>query len=143
MPTPPVPPQIDAFLRAPNPAVVATQRPDGTPHTAATWYDWEDGRLLLNMDESRLRLAFLRRRPAVALTALDRDDWYRHVSLIGRVVELYDDVDLRDIDRLALRYTGRPYPDREGRRVSAWVEVDAWHGWDATGRIATHASLTG
>ena len=52
MPPVPVPPEIDAFLAAPNPAVVATVSPRGTAHTAATWYDWEDGRVLLNMDES-------------------------------------------------------------------------------------------
>ena len=44
--------------------------PDGTPHTAATWYDWEDGRFLLNMDDGRRRLDFMRRDPRVSLTIL-------------------------------------------------------------------------
>jgi hypothetical protein len=44
-----VPPEVDAFLAEPNPAVVATVSPSGAPHTAATWYDWEDGRVLLNI----------------------------------------------------------------------------------------------
>jgi predicted lysophospholipase L1 biosynthesis ABC-type transport system permease subunit len=44
-----------------------------------------------------------------------------------------------DIDRLALRYTGSAYPERAHRRVSMWMAVDIWHGWDATGAIATHA----
>jgi hypothetical protein len=72
VPTVPVPPDVDEFLSRPNPAVVATLRPDGSPHTAATWYDWEDGRVLLNMDETRLRLRFLRRDPRAsqALTRL-------------------------------------------------------------------------
>ena len=74
MPPVPVPPEIDAFLAAPNRAVVATVRPDGTPHTAATWYDWEDGRVLMNMHEIRLRLGYLRANPGVALTVL-ADDW--------------------------------------------------------------------
>ena len=63
MPRVPVPPEVDAFLARPNPAVVATVSPSGAPHTAATWYDWEDGRVLLNMDETRLRLRYLRRNP--------------------------------------------------------------------------------
>ena len=45
MPPVPVPPEVDAFLAWPNPAVVATVSPSGEPHTAATWYDWEDGRI--------------------------------------------------------------------------------------------------
>jgi PPOX class probable F420-dependent enzyme len=130
VPPVPVPPDVDEFLARPNPAIVATLRADGSPHTAATWYDWEDGRVLLNMDESRIRLGHLRRDPRAALTVLDDGSWYRHVSLIGRVVSLADDADLADIDRLSRRYTGRPYRVRDRRRVSAWLEPERWHGWD-------------
>src|SRR3989442_14676276 len=119
MPTVPVPPDVDEFLSRPNPAVVATLRPDGSPHTVPTWYDWDQGLVLLNMDESRLRLRFLRRDPRAALTVLDDDSWYRHVSLLGRVVRIEDDPDLADIDRLAVRYTGKPVRTRKRKRVSA------------------------
>jgi PPOX class probable F420-dependent enzyme len=129
MPPPPLPPELDEFLRAPNPAVIATVRPDGSPHTTATWYDWEDGLALVNMEDSRLRLRFIRRDPRVALTVLGSESWYRHVSLIGRVIRLEDDPDLADIDRLALRYTGKPYRLRDRMRVSAWIEPERWHGW--------------
>jgi len=44
-------------------------------------------------------------------------------------VAIDEDVGLRDIDRLAVRYTGEPFRTRDRRRVSAWIEVDAWHGW--------------
>ncbi|TML84078.1 MAG: PPOX class F420-dependent oxidoreductase [Actinobacteria bacterium] len=130
MPEPPLPPDLDTFLARPNPAVVATLRPDGAPHTAATWYDWEDGRVLLNMEESRLRLKFLRRDPRVSLTVLDEKDWYKHVTLMGRVVSLEDDPDLVDIDRLSQRYRGGPYRVRDRKRVSAWVEVERWYAWN-------------
>jgi hypothetical protein len=33
MPTPPLPPDLVAFLAEPNPSVIATIRPDGSPHT--------------------------------------------------------------------------------------------------------------
>jgi PPOX class probable F420-dependent enzyme len=124
-----VPPEIDEFLRDPHPAVIATLRPDGSPHTAATWYDWEDGRVFVNMRDTRLRLRFMRRDPRVALTVLDKDDWYAHVSLIGRVVSIEDDPDLAGIDRLSMRYRGRPYRNRDQIRLNAWIEVDRWHGW--------------
>jgi PPOX class probable F420-dependent enzyme len=130
MPAPPLPPHVDAFLARPNPAVVATLRPDGSPHTAATWYDWVDGRVLLNMEESRLRLKFLRRDPRVSLTVLDEKDWYKQVTLMGRVVSLEDDPDLVDIDRLSQRYRGAPYRIRDRKRVSAWIEVERWYGWN-------------
>ena len=133
MPPVPVPAEVDEFLRRPNPAVVGSLRSDGSPHTVATWYDWEDGRVLLNMDESRLRLRFMRHDPRVALTVLDEGSWYRHVSLLGRVVSLEEDADLRGIDRLARRYTGEPFRTRDARRFSAWMQVDAWHAWAGSG----------
>jgi PPOX class probable F420-dependent enzyme len=130
MPATPVPADVDEFLRRPNPAVVASLRRDGSPHTVATWYDWKDNQVLLNMDESRLRLQFMRRDPRVALTVLGNKGWYRHISLLGRVVSLEEDLELRDIDRLALRYTGEPFRTRDRRRFSAWIKIEAWHGWD-------------
>jgi PPOX class probable F420-dependent enzyme len=133
MPRTPIPPDVATFLAKPNPAVVGTVRPDGSPHTAATWYDWDDGRVLLNMDESRVRLGHLRRDPRAALTVLDADDWYRHVSLIGNVVSIEDDADLADIDRLAVRYTGSPFRHRDSARVSAWLEPERWHAWSGGG----------
>lgn len=133
MPRGPVPPEVDEFLKRPNHGVVATLRPDGSPHTVATWYDWDDGRALLNMDESRLRLRFMRRDPRASLTALDGESWYRHVSLIGRIVSIEEDVGFGDIDRLALRYTGAPFRTRDRRRFSAWLDVDVWHGWEGGG----------
>jgi PPOX class probable F420-dependent enzyme len=129
----PLPPEVDEFLRRPNPAVVASLRPDGSPHTVATWYLWDGERVLLNMDESRLRLRFMRRDPRVALTVLDEGSWYRHVSLLGQAVEIVEDEGLADIDRLSLHYSGEQFHDRESRRFSAWVEPSAWHAWEGGG----------
>ena len=129
MPGPPLTEQASALLAKPNPAVITTVRPDGQPVSVATWYLWENGRVLVNMDEGRRRLAYLRADPRVSLSALDEAGWYSHVSVQGRVVEMYDDEGLADIDRLAQHYTGKPYRNRERGRVSAWIEVDSWHGW--------------
>ena len=129
MSKPPLPPEADALLSRPSPCVMATLRSDGTPVSTATWYVWKDGRVLINLDEGRVRLKHLRRDPRVTLTVLAGDDWYTHVTLIGRVTEMYDDKDLTDIDLLARHYLGKPYPNRVRPRVSAWIEVDRWHGW--------------
>ncbi|WP_265523451.1 PPOX class F420-dependent oxidoreductase [Oerskovia flava] len=132
MSRPPLPPDTIELLRRPNPAVMATLRSDGTPVSAATWYLWEDdGRVLVNLDAQRVRLGHLRRDPRVTLTALAGDDWYTHVTVIGRATELRGDDDLVGIDRLSQHYTGRSYPERSRPRVNAWITVDRWHGWGA------------
>jgi len=121
--------EIKTFLAAPNPAVIGTLHPDGHPVTVATWYLLDGERILVNMDARRKRLAWLRNDPRVSLTVLAQDSWYDHVSLQGRVVEWRDDEDLSDIDRLSSHYMGEPYSVRNRARVSAWVEVERWHGW--------------
>lgn len=131
MPKPPLPDQVRELLAKPNPSVITTVRPDGRPVSVATWYLWDDGRFLVNMDEGRKRLEYLRKDPRVTLTVLDDDNWYTHLSVQGRVVEIRYDAELADADRLARRYLGMPYPKRERRRVSAWIEVERWHGWGA------------
>jgi PPOX class probable F420-dependent enzyme len=129
MPQPPVPREIDEFLAQPNPSVIATLLPDGSPSTAATWYLWENGRVLVNMDEGRKRLEHMRRDPRVSLTVLGKDDWYHQVSLRGRVVSIEEDRDFSDVDRISRHYTGEPYAQRDRGRVSAWIEVERWHAW--------------
>ncbi|MER7394055.1 PPOX class F420-dependent oxidoreductase [Streptomyces sp. NPDC000151] len=129
MSNPPLPETAVAMLRKPNPAVITTLRSDGQPVSTATWYLWDDGRVLVNMDEGRKRLSHVRKDPRVTLTVLDEESWYTHISIIGRVVELRDDEGLADIDRLAQHYMGKEYPQRDRKRVSAWIEIDRWHGW--------------
>ena len=131
MPKTPLPQELEEFLTQPNPSVIATIEPDGSPHTAATWYLWENGRALVNMDATRKRLEYLRSDPRVSLTVLGRgDDWYRQVTLRGRVVDLADDADLSGIDRLSEHYTGNAYARRDQQRVNGWIEVESWYGWD-------------
>ena len=131
MSKPPLPEEAVAMLRKANPAVITTLRPDGQPVSTATWYLWDDGRILVNMDGGRKRLDYLRADPRTTLTVLDDESWYTHVSLIGRVVEFRADTDLADIDRISRHYTGRPYPRRDRERFSAVIEIERWHGWGA------------
>lgn len=133
MPKPPLPDPVRDLLAQPNPAVIATVRPDGQPVTVATWYVMDGAEVMVTMDAGRKRLDYLREDPRVSLTALKAGDWYTQVSVQGRVVRMRDDDELADADRVSRHYTGRPYPDRERPRVSAWIEIAYWHGWGATG----------
>ncbi len=61
MSKPPLPPEAVELLRRPHPAVMATLRSDGTPVSTPTWYVWADGRVLISLDEDRIRLKYIRR----------------------------------------------------------------------------------
>ena len=131
-----LPPAVEKFLAKPNPAVIACIRPDGFPMSVATWYEWSDGLILVNMHEKRDRLRWMRANPKVSLTVLG-EDWGKHVSMYGSIVRFEDDTTLADIDRLCVRYSGQPFPRRTAKRVSAWIEPMGWHGWDETGELSS------
>jgi PPOX class probable F420-dependent enzyme len=124
-----MPPEVAEFLTRPNYATISSLRADGQPVSVPTWYLFEDGQVVVNMDAGRKRLDYLRNDPRVSLSAMDPDDWITHVSVQGRVVEIVDDSDLADIDRIARHYTGKPYAVRTRKRVTARIAVDRWHGW--------------
>ncbi|UWZ44182.1 PPOX class F420-dependent oxidoreductase [Dactylosporangium matsuzakiense] len=124
-----LPENLQQLLARPNPAVIATVRPDGQPVSVATWYLLEQDRIIVNMDAGRKRLAYLRQEPRVSLTVLDGEDWYTHVSVTGTVAEIYDDTDMADIDRIATHYTGKPYANRSNGRVTAVIDIKSWHVW--------------
>lgn len=125
-------PEAIEFLRKANPAVMATLAKDGRPVAVATWYLLEDdGRILVNLDAERVRLAHLRRDPRFALDVIDESNWYTHLSLQLVVEEITDDTDLAGIDSLSQHYGGRPYPDRERPRVDVRARIERTSGWGA------------
>ena len=121
--------QVSEFLSLPNAAVLGCVRPNGYPMTVVTWYDWDGELVLVNMDETRSRLRWMRLNPKVSLTVFD-DDWDQHVSFSGDVVSIRVDTTLAGIDQLAMRYTGKPFWQRNAKRVSAWIKPRAWHVWE-------------
>ena len=129
MSTSPLSDSAKEMLLKANPAVISTVRADGQPVSAATWYLLRGDQLMVNMDHGRKRLEHLRNDPRVSLTVLDDADWYTHVTIIGRVTQMYDDDGLPDIDALSRHYTGQEYPQRDRPRISALIEVDRVHGW--------------
>jgi hypothetical protein len=135
MPSGPLPAHLEAFVRAPRPAVVGYLRADGTPATVATWYLWlGDGRYLMTLEAGGYRVRMLERDPHVALTVLG-DDWYDHVSLRGHAVEFRADEDWVDLDRVSLHYRDVPYPrDAEFHPTTVVVAVDGWHDFSSTTR---------
>jgi len=129
MPNPPLPDELQQVLAKPNPSIIGSVTPDGAPNTVATWYLWEDGRVLVNMDEGRKRLEYLRENPRVSITVLDDESWYRHITLHG-TISLEPDEGLEDIDRICKHYMGDAYSQRDRGRVSGWIEVESWHAWN-------------
>jgi len=99
---------VRAFLEKPNLAVLVTVGPRGGPQATPVWFLVEDGRMV-NTSRGRVKLRNVRANPEVVLTIVDRDNPYHYVQIFGRVTEIDPARGARDIDRLSLRYRGKPY----------------------------------
>jgi PPOX class probable F420-dependent enzyme len=123
----PLPDPILAVLAKPNPCVIAVLRADGSPASGAVWYLWEHGEVVTSMSTTGARRRSLDRDPRVSLTILDRESWYRQVTLQGEVVSLLDDADFHDIDRISHHYEGAPYANHDVPHATARIRVDRWN----------------
>ena len=94
---------------------VATVMPGGGPHSVPVWVGLEDGRIVFFTQEGSRKARNLTSDPRVAISIVDGADPYRMAQVRGRVVERLEGEDaLAVIDRLAVRYTGEPFPMRTG-----------------------------
>jgi PPOX class probable F420-dependent enzyme len=101
----------------PNVGVVAALREDGTPHQTVVWVDWDGEHLLLNLNNFRTKLDYLRRDPRVSVLVLDRSNPFRWLRLEGDVVEITPEGAYEHIVRQAGVYLGKDeYPLKDGEQ---------------------------
>ncbi len=113
-------PEVRALLEAPNFAHVATLLPDGSPASVAVWAGVHDGRPYFFTQPQSQKARNLARDGRIALSVVDRDNPYRTGRLRGQVTETIEgDAALELIDRLAVTYTGQPFPRRSVCGTSA------------------------
>jgi PPOX class probable F420-dependent enzyme len=110
------------FLAEPNYGVVTTLRADGSPHSTVVWVDVDDdGVPSFNTARGRVKPSNLEHDPRVSLLVVGAGDFYRWLSLDGRV-ELTSEGAREQIDRLSRRYDGKPWSYVEGQeRVTARI----------------------
>ena len=71
-----IPAEAQHLLKGKHCAHVATLMPDGSPQVSPVWVDVEDGQVLFNTAEGRLKPQNLRRDPRVAISIVDDDNPY-------------------------------------------------------------------
>lgn len=107
--------EVRALFDGANYAHLATLMPDGSPHSVAVWTGLKDGRPVFFTQPITQKARNLERDPRVAISITDHDNPYRSARVRGRVARtLTGDEALEVIDRIAVRYTGEPFPLRSG-----------------------------
>jgi PPOX class probable F420-dependent enzyme len=117
--------EIKALVDGPNFAHLATLLPDGAPQSVPVWVGREGDRILICTGEGSVKGKNTRRDPRVALSIVNFHNPYEEVQLRGRVVERRPDPDLKYLDPISHKYTGKPFPMRspEGR-VALVIEIE-------------------
>lgn len=115
---------IAKLLEGRNFAFVATLMKDGWPQITPTWVDLEDGKILVNTAEGRLKQKNISRDGRVAISVIDQNNPYHMVTVRGRVVEQRKEGADEHIDKLAKKYLGLDkYPLRSPNEKRIIIKI--------------------
>jgi len=110
-----LPDEVRELFERRNFGHLATTLPDGSPHTVPVWIGVEGDRVVFFTQPGSRKARNLARDPRVAISIVDGRNPYRGAHIRGRVAETVEGDDaLEIIDRLAVKYTGDPFPMRSG-----------------------------
>ncbi len=120
-----LPDDVKQLLDGANFAHLATLMEDGSPHSTPVWVGREGDRILIGTSGKSLKARNTRRDPRVAISLVDFRDPYKESQLRGRVVEQRPDPELKVLDAISVRYTGKPFPMRGYEdRIALVIETD-------------------
>jgi len=116
---------IKQLIDRPNFAHLATLMPDGSPQSVPVWVGREGDHLVICTGEGSLKAKNTLRDARIALSVVDLTNPYEEVQIRGRIMERRPDSDLKTMDAISHKYTGKPFPFRspEGR-IALIIEVE-------------------
>lgn len=104
------------LLEDKNLVYIATLMGDGSPQLSPVWADYEDGHILVNTAEGRVKHRNVIRDPRVAVSAVSHENPLDMMTVRGTVVEIIPDHAYEHADRLTRKYLGREtYPFKRPR----------------------------
>lgn len=120
-----IPSEAKPLLQGKTFAHVATLMADGSPQVSPVWIDEDDGLIVFNTAEGRLKPDNLRRDPRVAISITNPDNPYENLLVRGKVVEITTEGADKHIDALANRYMGvDEYPLRQPGEERVIVKIE-------------------
>lgn len=94
-----------------NLVFIATLMKDGSPQLSPVWADFQDGYILVNTAEGRVKHKNVLSDPRVAVSVVSSTNPLDMVTIRGKVVDILPDYDYKHADLLTMKYMGKPrYP---------------------------------
>ncbi len=103
-----------------NLVFIATLMKDGSPQLSPVWANYDDGHVLVNTAEGRIKHKNVLRDPRVAISVVSKDNPLDMTTIRGTVVEMIPDYDYKHADRLTMQYMGRdhyPFKRKDEKRI--------------------------
>ncbi|HXF84563.1 MAG TPA: PPOX class F420-dependent oxidoreductase [Anaerolineales bacterium] len=112
------PPEYLDLLKDETKAILylATIMPDGSPQVTPVWFNTDGEYILINTSEGRVKDRNMKARPKVAMVIQDPHDPYRYLGIRGEVVSYTREGADEHINKLSLKYDGKPWTPRAGQR---------------------------
>ncbi len=92
-----------------NLVFIATVMKDGSPQVSPVWANYEDGYILINTAEGRIKHKNILRDPRVAVSVVSHENPLDMTTIRGTVEELIPDYDYSHADKLTQQYMNRPH----------------------------------
>ncbi len=106
------------LLKGKNLVFIATLMKDGSPQLSPVWADYEDGFVMVNTAEGRIKHKNVLNDTRVAFSVVANENPLDMTTIRGKVVEILSDYDYVHINKLTKKYMGiENYPfRREGEK---------------------------
>jgi len=106
------------LLKGKNLVFIATLMKDGSPQLSPVWADYEDGFVMVNTAEGRIKHKNVLNDTRVAVSVVANENPLDMTTIRGKVVEILPDYDYVHINKLTKKYMGMEnYPfRREGEK---------------------------
>ena len=119
--------KVIQLFSAKNLVFIATVMNDGSPQVSPVWANYDDGHVLVNTAEGRIKHKNILRDPRVAVSVVSKDNPLDMTTIRGTVTELIPDYDYSHADKLTLQYMDRekyPFKRADEKRIILKIKPD-------------------
>ena len=103
--------KVERLFRENNLIFIATINLDGSPQLTPVWGDYQDGHILLNTAEGRIKHRNVLHDSRVAICVVSHQNPLDMTTIRGNVVDIISDYDYTHADKLTKKYMNLPkYP---------------------------------
>jgi len=107
-------PQAEKLFKDKNLVFIATIMKDGSPQLSPVWANYDNGHILVNTAEGRVKHKNVLRDPRVAISVVSQNNPLDMTTIRGKVIEIVPDYDYVHINKLTKKYMGvENYPFRQ------------------------------